>query len=90
MPAAPGIQEKVSEQSVKWVYTRPLTFAGFLDLYGPKDFVELIDGVVVERPIAVLGLQVLGGLRIETDWLFEEPRPDEREIVDTWLGARHA
>src|SRR5262249_43433009 len=54
MPAAPGIQEKVYEQSVKWIYTRPLTFREFLDLYGPKDFVELIDGVVVEKPMVQL------------------------------------
>jgi Uma2 family endonuclease len=54
MPAAPGLQEKVYEQSVKWVYARPLTFEEFLDLFGPKDYVELIDGVVVERPMVQL------------------------------------
>jgi Uma2 family endonuclease len=213
MPVAPGVQEKVLEQSVKWVYARPLTFVEFLDLYGPKDLVELVDGVVVERPMlqldheklalwlvtalhwfvksadlgivlhsriaveidqfrgrlpdllfvrkghmeivqqkAVFGapdlvveivspndrrsdlvaletdyrgigvaeivfidqprrsmrilrsqageyaeevvtggavsLQTLGGIRVETDWLFLEPRPDERATVDAWLAAR--
>src|SRR5262249_9195433 len=41
--------EKVHEESVKWVGTRPLTFAEFLDLDGHESHVELVDGVVEER-----------------------------------------
>jgi hypothetical protein len=44
-----SVQEKVREETTKWVGPRPLTFAQFLELYGAKDQVELIDGVVVER-----------------------------------------
>jgi Uma2 family endonuclease len=53
-PAAMIVQEKVCEETVKWVGPRPLTFEEFLDGYGPKDFVELIDGVVVERSMVQL------------------------------------
>jgi Uma2 family endonuclease len=56
-------QERVHEETVKWVGARPLTFAEFLDNYGPKDQVELIDGVVVERSLVQLGHEKL------IDWL---------------------
>jgi Uma2 family endonuclease len=48
------IQEKVREESVKWVSTRPITFAEFLDLDGHESHVELVDGVVEERMAAQL------------------------------------
>jgi Uma2 family endonuclease len=49
-----ALQEKVHEETVKWVGSRPLTFAEFLDSYGREDQVELIDGVVVERNMVQL------------------------------------
>jgi Uma2 family endonuclease len=49
-----SVQEKVLEETTKWVGPRPLTFAQFLELYGDKDQVELIDGVVVERSMVQL------------------------------------
>src|SRR5438876_88518 len=52
--AAMVVQEKVREETVKWVWDRPLTFAEFLDMFGPEDQVELIDGVVVERSMVQL------------------------------------
>src|SRR3954470_21301105 len=48
------LQEKVREETTKWVGPRPLTFAQFRELYGAKDEVELIDGVVVERSMVQL------------------------------------
>jgi Uma2 family endonuclease len=49
-----SVQEKVREETTKWVGSRPLTFVQFLELYGAKDEVELIDGVVVERSMVQL------------------------------------
>jgi Uma2 family endonuclease len=49
-----SVQEKVREETTKWVGPRPLTFAQFLELYGDKDQVELVDGVVVERSMVQL------------------------------------
>jgi Uma2 family endonuclease len=43
------VQEKVREESVKWIGTRPITFAEFLDLEEHDNHVELVDGVVEER-----------------------------------------
>lgn len=51
--AGPAL-EKVMERSVKWVRSGPITFLEFLDMFGPKDYVELIDGVVVEKPMVQL------------------------------------
>lgn len=48
------VREKVCEETVKWVWDRPLTFAQFVEIFGPKDYVELIDGVVVEREMVQL------------------------------------
>ena len=31
-------------------------------------------------------LETLGGIRLETAWLFDEPRPDERETLTALLG----
>lgn len=45
-------EEKVWEETVKWVWPRPLTFAEFLEL--EKDNVELVDGAVVEKSMVQL------------------------------------
>jgi Uma2 family endonuclease len=45
------VQEKTREVSDVWVWPRPLTFEEFLENYGPKDMVELVDGTVVEKSI---------------------------------------
>jgi Uma2 family endonuclease len=58
------VQEKVREETVKWLWERPLTFAEFLEMFGPKDEVELIDGMVVERSMVQLDHEKLSG------WLF--------------------
>jgi Uma2 family endonuclease len=52
-------RQKVLEQSVKWVASEPVTFLGFLELVGPDDDVELIDGVVVEKMAVQLEHQKL-------------------------------
>lgn len=49
-----SVQEKVCEETTKWVGARPLTFAQFLELCDGKNQVELIDGVVVERRMVQL------------------------------------
>jgi len=43
------LQERIREERIKWVGTRPMTFAEFLDLDGHESHVELVDGVVEER-----------------------------------------
>ena len=48
------VQEKVCEETVKWVGDRPLTFTEFLEMFGPMDLVELIDGAVVEKSMVQL------------------------------------
>jgi Uma2 family endonuclease len=48
------IQERVREESIKWVGTRPITFAEFLDLEGHENQAELVDGVVEERSVVQL------------------------------------
>jgi Uma2 family endonuclease len=58
------VQEKVREETVNWVWARPLTFAEFVDMFGAKDDVELIDGVVVERSMVQLDHEKLQG------WLY--------------------
>jgi Uma2 family endonuclease len=58
------VQEKVREETVKWIWSRPLTFVEFLEMFGPKDDVELIDGVVVERNMVQLDHEKLSG------WLY--------------------
>lgn len=44
-----SLQEKVREESTKWVGSRPITFAEFLEMDGYENHVELVDGVVEER-----------------------------------------
>ncbi len=48
------VEEKVYETTARWVWPRPLTFDEFLELFGPKDFVELVDGTVVEKSMVQL------------------------------------
>jgi Uma2 family endonuclease len=48
------VQEKVREETVKWIWERPLTFDQFVEMFGKEDLVELIDGVVVERDMVQL------------------------------------
>jgi Uma2 family endonuclease len=48
------VQEKVREETVKWIWERPLTFDQFVEMFGKEDLVELIDGVVVEREMVQL------------------------------------
>jgi Uma2 family endonuclease len=59
-----AVQEKVHEETVKWVWDRPITFLEFLEMFGPKDYVELIDGMVVERRLVQLDHEKLQG------WLY--------------------
>lgn len=47
--STPMTCEKVREEAVKWVFPRPITFIEFLELFGPKDLMELVDGVAVEQ-----------------------------------------
>jgi Uma2 family endonuclease len=58
------VQEKVREETVRWLWERPLTFAEFLEMFGSKDQVELIDGMVIERSMVQLDHEKLSG------WLF--------------------
>jgi Uma2 family endonuclease len=44
-----SVQEKVREECIKWVGSRPLTFAEFLEMDGYESHAELVDGVVEER-----------------------------------------
>jgi Uma2 family endonuclease len=69
-----SVQEKVREEVTKWVGARPLTFAQFLEQYGAKDQVELVDGVVVERSMVQLDHEKLLG------WL--------RTVLDLYVEAR--
>src|SRR5215212_2704093 len=48
------IRERVREESIKWVGTRPITFAEFLDIEGHENQAELVDGVVEERSVVQL------------------------------------
>jgi Uma2 family endonuclease len=48
------VQDKVSEETVKWIWERPLTFDQFVEMFGKEDHVELIDGVVVQREMVQL------------------------------------
>src|SRR5436853_3145616 len=64
MPMTMPVQEMVREETVKWVWPRPITFEEFLEVFGPKDFVELVDGVAVEKTKVQLEHEKLWG------WLF--------------------
>ena len=79
------LQEKVREESVKWVGARPMTFAEFLDLDGHESHVELVDGVVEERMAVQLDHEKL--LR----WLDHVLTPYvEARNLGTVLGSRTA
>jgi Uma2 family endonuclease len=79
------VQEKVREETVKWVGARPLTFAEFLEQFGPKDDVELIDGAVVERNMVQLDHEKL------VDWLrFVLGLYVRARRLGTLLGSRTA
>ncbi len=47
-------RERVEETVTRFVYPRPITFNEWLEISGPKDFDELIDGTIVEKPIVQL------------------------------------
>lgn len=79
------VQEKVREVTEKWVWPRPLTFEAFLDAYGPKDFVELIDGSVVEKRMVQLAHEKL------LLWLLSILHPVvKRKGLGIVLGSRSA
>ena len=46
--------ERVEETVTRFVYPRPITFNEWLEISGPKDFDELIDGTIVEKPMVQL------------------------------------
>lgn len=48
------VRERVCETSDKWIASRPITFAEYLQMCGPKEYMELIDGVIVEKPMVQL------------------------------------
>jgi Uma2 family endonuclease len=50
---------EMTEQRTLWVPPRPLTFDEYLDMFGPKDDVELIDGVVQKRMAVQLDHELL-------------------------------
>src|SRR5262245_4244860 len=54
MATALSAPEQVREETVRWVWDRPITFDEFLDQFGPKDYYELVDGVAVEKPTVQL------------------------------------
>src|SRR5438445_13861391 len=64
MPTALIDRQRVSETTVKWVGPRPITFIQFLDMFGPKDYVELVNGAVEEKPLVQFEHERLYG------WLF--------------------
>ena len=41
MTVAGPVREKVREETVKWIASRPVTFDEFLGMVGPEDLVEL-------------------------------------------------
>lgn len=46
--------EAVEETTTRLLYPRPITFDEWLEVCGPKDFYELVDGALVERPMVQL------------------------------------
>ena len=64
MAALLAERTSVREETIKWVWNRPVTFDEFLDQFGPKDYVELVDGVAVEKPMVQLEHEKLYG------WLY--------------------
>jgi hypothetical protein len=53
------VLKEMTERRTLWVPPRPLTFDEYLDLFGPKDDVELIDGVVQKRMAVQLDHELL-------------------------------
>jgi Uma2 family endonuclease len=49
-----SVREKVREECIKWVGSRPITFTEFLEMDGYETHAELVDGVVEERMAAQL------------------------------------
>jgi Uma2 family endonuclease len=48
------VREEAKEEVVKWVWPRPIAFDEFLDLFGKNDYVELVNGVAVEKTMVQL------------------------------------
>jgi Uma2 family endonuclease len=48
------VRDQVREETIKWIWERPLTFDQFVEMFGKEDHVELIDGTVVEREMVQL------------------------------------
>lgn len=76
-------RERVEEPAVRFVYPRPITFNEWLEISGSKDFDELIDGTVVEKPMVQLEHEKLNL------WLFQVLGTfvDEKRL-GTILGSR--
>lgn len=55
MAATLPVREKVTAKRVQWIRAEPIRFEEFLELFGAKEnSVELLDGVVVEKPMVPL------------------------------------
>lgn len=76
-------REQVAETTTRFVYPRPITFNEWLEISGSKDFTELIDGTIVEKPMVQLEHEKLNL------WLFQVlgTFADERQL-GTILGSR--
>ena len=76
-------RERVEETVTRFVYPRPITFNEWLEISGPRDFDELIDGTIVEKPMVQLEHEKLNL------WLFQVLGPFAEEInLGTILGTR--
>src|SRR5438445_11590563 len=70
----PAGLHQVTEKSVVLLGQGPIRFEEFLDMFGPKDFVELVDGVVEEKPMVQLDHGKLLGWLFHTLALIAEAR----------------
>jgi hypothetical protein len=79
----PPVQEMVREETVRWIWVV------FIDQRRRRvrtlrrreqDYAEEI------LTTGALVLESLGGLQLQTDWLFTEPRPDEVDTLNALLG----
>jgi Uma2 family endonuclease len=85
MKAQLVIQEKVREVTNRWVYSRPLSFEQFLDVVGPTDYVDLVDGMIVEKKMVQLEHEKL------QLWLVGVLNPYvKRKKLGILLGSRSA
>lgn len=76
-------RERVEETVTRFVYPRPITFEEWLEISGPTDFDELIDGTIVEKPMVQLDHEKLNL------WLFQVLGPfAEENKLGTVLGTR--